>query len=106
MLRRFWIHIWLVLAFALVQTGIATHEISHLNNPPQQTQPDKKTSADAQCELCIAFAQGAHGVASHHFSIPFSTAHFELATPYVAKLESALNAHYSARAPPTTSILA
>jgi hypothetical protein len=103
MLRRFWVHIWLVLVFAFVQAGIATHEISHLNNPPQQSQPDKSTSTDTACALCIAFAQGAHGVASHSFTTPLNTLNFDLATPYVAKPGFTLNALYSARGPPYTS---
>jgi hypothetical protein len=103
MLQRLFVHISLVLLFAFTQIGVATHEISHFNKPAQQTQPDKNTAAE-QCGQCIAYAQSANALPTHHFVIPLSEAQFQLATAQVAQLTSRLTSPYSARAPPFSSM--
>lgn len=104
MLQRVFIHLSFILLFAFTQMGVVTHEISHLNQPAQQTQPDKN-SATETCGQCIAYAQAASGVPSANFIIPSSEAQFHLATVYVAHLATALTPSYSARAPPASLII-
>lgn len=104
MLRRFWIHVGMIVLFACVQMGIAAHEISHLKQLTQHSQPDKNT-ANEQCGQCIAYAQSAHGIGTSNLDIPLSTAQFQLPIFYAAKLESVLNTPYRARAPPATSLI-
>ena len=104
MLQRIFIHLSFILLFAFTQMGVVTHEISHLTKPAQQTQPDKNSAAET-CGQCIAYAQTASGVPAQTFVIPQSLAQFQLATAYVAQLESVLTSPYSARAPPSILIL-
>lgn len=101
MLQRFFIHLSLIVLFALTQMGVATHEISHLNHTTQQTQPDKNTTSE-QCGQCIGYAQVAGGMVSNSAAVPQSTAQFQLATAQLAQLASVLTNPYSARAPPIT----
>ncbi len=101
MLQRLFIHLILVVLFALTQMGVVTHEISHLSHTTQKTQPDKNTAAE-QCGQCIGYAQLAGGIASSSGVMPQSTAQFLLATAYDAQLASVLIFPYSARAPPTS----
>lgn len=104
MLRRLWVHFCLVLLFACVQMGVVTHEISHVAYPQKHSQTDKNTGSE-QCEQCIAYAQGAHGVLGNDFQItPQATQHV-ISAEYVAYLASVLSSPYSARAPPSTSII-
>lgn len=104
MLQRFWVHFCLVLLFACVQMGVVTHEISHVTHPQKHSQTDKNTGSE-QCEQCIAYAQGAHGVLGNDFQIiPQATQH-ALSTEHVAHLASVLRSPYSARAPPVTLII-
>jgi len=43
MLQRFAIHLTLALLFAFTQIGVATHEISHITNGSQHSQPHEKS---------------------------------------------------------------
>jgi hypothetical protein len=104
MLQRAIIHLSLILLFAFTQMGVITHEISHLNKPTQQTQPDKNAAAE-NCGQCIAYAQVVGGIPNSSFVVPETLSQFSLATAYVANLESVLTSPYSARAPPLASII-
>ncbi len=104
MLRRFWIHLSLIVLFACVQMGVAAHEISHIQQQTQHSQPDKNTTTE-QCGQCIAYAQGAHGIATSGFDIALNIIQFQLSIFYSAKLESILDTPYRARAPPATSLI-
>lgn len=99
MLRRFYVYFVMSLLFAMAQTGIATHEISHIKELTQQSQPDKK-QGNEPCALCISIAHAA-GAAPHtpqwHLPplvriIPSTVARVEVSSLCVAV--------YSARAPP------
>ena len=99
MLQRLFVHLSLVILFALTQMGVATHEISHLNDLNQHSEQDK-SAPKHQCEQCIGHADIANGLASKtfHFAVVHNesividgeTSHF-VSTHYQA---------YSARAPP------
>ena len=99
MLQRLFIHFSLVMLFALTQMGVATHEISHLNDLNQHSQQDKNVP-NHQCEQCISHADLSNGLASKAYdfaivrsdsiAIIIETSHFAY-----TQLHS-----YSARAPP------
>jgi hypothetical protein len=103
MLRRFTFNILLLCLFAMVQIGIGTHEISHLKELSQHSQPEKNTTSE-HCGQCIAHAQMLGAAPSQAFVLSFVQSQLHFSTVYVANLESALSAAYRARAPPKTSI--
>lgn len=102
MLQRAFIHISLILLFALTQMGVATHEISHLteNNKPHQ---QDKNSHESQCGQCLTYSHAATAEISHTYVFdvipviqvytPEAFANSTLTTP----------SFYSARAPPINS---
>ena len=99
MLQRFIVHLSLVLLFALTQMGVATHEISHLNDFTQHSQQDKNTP-NHQCEQCISHADIADGLASKTFD--FAIVHV-VSIAFVGFTDHFGNTNYqsySARAPP------
>ncbi len=102
MLRRFYVYFVMSLLFAMAQTGIATHEISHIKELTQQSQPDKK-QGNEPCALCISIAHAA-GALTHTpqwqlpptvNSPPLTVAGIEVLSPCFAV--------YSARAPPVNT---
>lgn len=102
MLQRVFIHICLILLFAVTQMGAATHEISHLNDKQQQHQQDKNHQQN-QCEQCLVLSHAANAPLAH--SIVFvgtSTKQLYLAE-LKASAASCTATPYSARAPPSTS---
>ncbi len=99
MLQRAFIHLSLILVFAFTQIGVATHEISHLTNPPKHSQQDKSTPAE-QCGQCISYAKVANGLALSTFQISSFSVVFTANTPYFVSFQPLLNAAYAARAPP------
>lgn len=104
MLQRLFIHLTLVLLFALTQIGVATHEISHITERSKHSQLDDKAqpknTAAEQCAQCISYAKVASGVlpaitlALNHQSGPALTlsAH--------STVQNSLSQPYAARAPP------
>lgn len=107
MLRRFFIHFCLMLMFVLVQTGVVTHAISHLNEHNQENQlTQNEGSQDTNelaehCGQCLAYAQ-ADGVLPNDASLQLTDyAQFALTTLYQAQLATALSPSFSARAPPS-----
>jgi len=99
MLKRFYVYFLLSVLFAMAQTGIATHEISHLNELTQQSQPDKK-QGNEPCALCVSLAHAAGALTqTPQWHLPPLTS---VALPAAAII--AVNTYriavYSARAPP------
>lgn len=101
MLHKWITHIALVLLFAITQIGATTHEISHLSNAAQQTQPDQHTSPD-QCSQCLAYAQSAGGTLVQTFTAPLIQAHNVFSVALIFLASSTLSSTYRARAPPVT----
>ena len=102
MLLRIVVHLSLVILFALTQMGVATHEISHLDDFTQHSQPDKN-APNHQCEQCISHAGIANGLPSQSFN--FAITHNVL-IPVVSLTSHFVNINhqpYSARAPPVSS---
>ncbi len=99
MLKRFYVYFLLAFLFAIAQTGIVTHEISHIKELTQQSQPDKKQGNES-CTLCISMAHAAGALTqSPQWSLP-PLASFILSTATVIADYTQCVAVYSARAPP------
>jgi len=104
MLQRFIIHITLALLFAFTQIGVATHEISHITNGTQHSQPHEKSqqknTVAEQCAQCISYAKIASGVLVSPTFAPISQPGL-IATPSVhIFFQHYASSPYSARAPP------
>ena len=98
MYKRLTLNFILVLLFAFGQIGAVTHEISHFSHYKQKQQ-DKNTHSE-QCKQCISYAEVAGGLLGKSFALPALNAHFASSTHYNLSSQPALNASYSARAPP------
>jgi hypothetical protein len=99
MLKRFYVYFLLSVLFAIAQTGIATHEISHIKELTQQSQPDKK-QGNEPCTLCISLAHAAAALTqTPQWSLP-PLSHVTLPTAAVIAVNTYRVAVYSARAPP------
>ncbi len=99
MLHRLFLHISLVVLFAVTQMGIATHEISHLNDLTQQNQQHKNTP-NHQCEKCISHAGIENGVSSQPFIFALQQAIFIAPASVAPYFFTVTSQHYAARAPP------
>jgi len=104
MLQRFIIHVTLALLFAFTQIGVATHEISHITNGSQHSQPHEKSqqknTVAEQCAQCISYAKIASGVLTTPTITPISQPGL-IATPSVhISFQHYASSPYSARAPP------
>ena len=99
MLERFILHFALVFLFAFTQLGIATHEISHLNEFNKHSQQDKKAPAEP-CSKCLSYSQVASSLQSQAFTLPNIEAGFTPTSSYYFNTQSSLQTAYAARAPP------
>ena len=99
MLQRFILHFALVFLFAFTQLGIATHEISHLNEFSQHSQQDKKAPAEV-CSKCLSYSQVASGLQSPAFTLPNIEAGFASNSSDYLNVQHSLQTAYAARAPP------
>ena len=99
MLQRFILHFVLVFLFAFTQLGLATHEISHLNDFNQHSQQDKKAPAET-CSKCLSYSQVASGLQSPAFTLPNIEASFTATSSYYFNTQPSLQTAYAARAPP------
>jgi len=99
MLKRFHVYLLWIWLFALMQTGFVTHEISHLKELTQQSQPDKKTGSEP-CTLCVSTAHTLGTLPTAlTWALPLATA--EGFHPFaVISGRSKVVAVYAARAPP------
>lgn len=99
MLHRFFVHLSLVILFAMTQMGVATHEISHYADLVKQSQQDQNTP-NHQCEQCLSHAGVANGLKPHIFV--FNVEHsVSIISIKLANHFSSTSFHsYSARAPP------
>ncbi|WP_029147509.1 hypothetical protein [Methylophilus sp. 5] len=99
MLKRFYVYFLLSVLFAIAQTGIVTHEISHINELTQQSQPDKK-QGNEPCALCVSLAHAAGTLTqTPQWHLPPLTS-FAIPTTAVIAVNTYRIAVYSARAPP------
>lgn len=99
MLKRFYVYFLLSVLFAIAQTGIATHEISHINELTQQSQPDKK-QGNEPCALCISLAHAAGALTqTPQWHLP-PLSQVTLPAAAVIAVNTYHVAVYSARAPP------
>lgn len=99
MLKRFHVYLLWVWLFAWMQTGLVTHEISHLKELTQQSQPEKKTGTEP-CTLCVAAAQSVGTLPTALvWAVPLSTAMAVCLPLLVLRMGEPL-ALYAARAPP------
>ena len=109
MFKRFSVHLALIFLFAFAQIGAVTHGISHMedlakHNQAKYSQPGQNTHSE-QCDQCISFAKIAGGLSAQSFVFPVlqvnSTGNIQLQTQASSQSPSA----YSARAPPTTTLI-
>jgi hypothetical protein len=99
MLKRFYVYFLLAFLFAIAQTGIVTHEISHIKELTQQSQPDKK-QGNEPCTLCISLAHATGALTqSPQWSLP-PQACFTRSTAIIMAVSTSRVAIYCARAPP------
>ncbi len=99
MLKRFIIHLSLAMLFALTQMGVATHEISHLNDLNQHSQQDKNVP-NHQCEQCIAHADLSNGLASQTYDFAIVQSESIAIISETGHFANSQLQNYSARAPP------
>ena len=102
MLQRLFVHLSLVLLFALTQMNVATHEISHLDDFTQHSQQDKNTP-NHQCEQCIGHADIANGMPSLAFNFAIIHSTSIVAVDSRSQFLTTYHQPYSARAPPLSS---
>ena len=124
MFKRFSVHLALIFLFAFAQIGAVTHGISHIedlakhnqakhnqakhnhakHNHAKYSQQGQNTHSE-QCEQCISFAKIAGGLSAQSFVFPVlqvnSTGNIRLQTQASSQSLSA----YSARAPPTITLI-
>lgn len=96
------ISMMLLVLFAISQTGIAMHEVTHIDSDAAHTQSDSKDQNTSQehCDHCIAKASSDTASIPPVISLFFSFGQHQLATIAVANLTSRLPKLYSPRAPP------
>lgn len=95
------ISIMLLLLFAVSQTGIAMHEVTHINDIAlTQSDDDDQNTTQEHCDHCIAKADSDSGNISNTLQLSLNVGEHELATITVANLISRLPKFYSPRAPP------
>lgn len=105
----------LIVLFALMQIGIVTHEISHIQKPAgqgqtiagqlvtsqqQNPQPDKSATHE-HCAQCLAYAQVDGALPSIAIHVAMDASVFFISTAYVAYLLAVISRAYQARAPPS-----
>ena len=114
MFKRFSVHLSFIFLFAFAQIGAVTHGISHIkdlakhnqvkHNHGKYSQQGQNTDSE-QCEQCISFAKIAGGLSAQSFVFSVlqvnSTGNIQLQTQASSQSPSA----YSARAPPTTTLI-
>lgn len=101
MLQRVFIHLSLILLFAITQIGVATHEISHLADGTQHQQDQHNT--ESQCEQCLSYSHAAVADLAPTFTFQLAPSeHTFTASTFASTFASPLS-FYSARAPPTHS---
>ncbi|WP_082164063.1 DUF2946 family protein [Methylophilus sp. TWE2] len=101
MLKRFYVSFLLAFLFAIAQTGMVTHEISHIQElTQQQSQPDKNHQGNESCTLCISLAHAAGALTQSPQWILPPQASFLLSTAVATVDSTSRVAIYSARAPP------
>jgi hypothetical protein len=99
MLQRFIIHFSLILLFAFTQMGVATHEISHLNEDTQQNQQDQGNH-ESQCEQCLVYSHAATADVGYSLAFDVPPAdQFFVAEALISSVSTSPSS-YSARAPP------
>ena len=102
MLQRFFIHISLILLFALTQMGVVSHQISHLSDSKQTHQQDKK-SHEPQCGQCLSYNHTAALANVDAFYVEVFPADHCFIAVEPNLFASTSPSFYSARAPPSLS---
>jgi hypothetical protein len=100
MLKRFYVSFVLAFLFAIAQTGMVAHEISHIQELTQQSQPDENHQGNEPCTLCISLAHAADALTQSSQWILPPQASFLLSTAVATVDSTSRVAIYSARAPP------
>jgi hypothetical protein len=104
MLKRFYIYVLLSMLFAVMQIGMAAHEISHLNDLASQSKTDQHSGAEP-CTLCLGLSLIAGAMPSTAFSCPVSVndeTGYTFHSPSIVQPSVSI---YAARAPPFLSQL-
>lgn len=96
------ISIMLLVLFAVSQTGIAMHEVTHIDPDTAHTQSDDEGQNTTQehCDHCIAKADSDSGSIPNTVQLSLNNGELQLTTIAVANLTSRLPKFYSPRAPP------
>lgn len=99
MLKRFYVYFLLAMLFAVTQTGVVTHEITHIKELAQHSQSDKHQSKD-QCRLCVAYSHLV-GVMTQalQWSLP-ELSYLAVISALAISILGPTLAVYAARAPP------
>ncbi len=104
MLQRLIAHLSLVLLFALTQIGVATHEISHITNGTQHSQPveksQQKNTVAEQCAQCLSYAKIASGILPALLITPIKQSSLAEPLNQHASFQHHSSSPYAARAPP------
>ena len=114
MFKQFSVHLALIFLFAFAQIGAVTHGISHMEDLAKHNQAkyshgkysqQGQNTHSEQCEQCISFAKIAGGLSAQSFVFTVlqvnSTGNIQLQTQASSQFLSV----YSARAPPTTTLI-
>lgn len=107
-MTRLLLNLCLICMFTLVQTGVATHGISHIEINEQHALIQTEQDTDQQdhnqlaehCGQCIAYAKIDGGLPNTFVFELNQQATFQVSTQYVAHLRSVITPAFVARAPP------
>lgn len=103
MLMRYHKNIFVVLLLALVlsvmELGLLTHEVSHIQDYTSQSNPDKNTTAE-HCQQCLSYAHADSAMVLPALILSLNVPHQSVTKITAALLASALTPTYHARAPP------
>ncbi len=101
MLQRLFVHLSLILLFALTQIGVVTHQISHLSDSKQHQQD--QNNHQNQCEQCLSYSHAAVADLAPTFTFEVTPAEHLFITSSLVSTASTNPTFYSARAPPINS---
>ncbi len=105
MLKRFYTYVLISLLFAFTQIGIAAHEISHLTDLSNQSQPDHQHTGGEPCTLCLGLSVIAGGMPATAFVTPVIACDKPHYISTSSSVVQSFTKVYAARAPPSVSQL-
>lgn len=89
----------LALVLSVMELGLLTHEVSHIQDYASKSNPDKNTTVE-HCQQCLSYALADNAMVTPALILSLSVNPQSATKIAVALLASALTPTYHARAPP------